>query len=82
MLRQEQSISIKIIRAVNNLNLKLFLKIFLLGPASAGSYKMGVVGNNWLVGNAVISETAPWIFLIFCMKLGDQKSRKVTEPDF
>ena len=55
-------------------------------PASARSYKIGVVGNNWLVGwlvgNAVFSETALRIFLIFCMKLGDYKGRKVTEPDF
>ena len=56
------------------------------GPASARSYKIGVVSNNWLVGwlvgNAVFSETALRIFLIFCMKLGDYKGRKVTEPDF
>ena len=37
---------------------------------------------GWLVGNAVFSETALSIFLIFCMKLGDYKGRKVTEPDF
>ena len=37
---------------------------------------------GWLVGNAVFSETARRIFLIFCMKLGDYKGRKVTEPDF
>ena len=37
---------------------------------------------GWLVGNAVSSETALRIFLIFCMKLGDYKGRKVTEPDF
>ena len=37
---------------------------------------------GWLVGNAVFSETAPRIFLIFWMKLGDYKGRKVTEPDF
>ena len=37
---------------------------------------------GWLVGNAVFSETALRIFLIFCMKLGDYKGRKVTEPDF
>ena len=36
----------------------------------------------WLVGNAVSSETALRIFLIFCMKLGDYKGRKVTELDF
>ena len=53
------------------------------GPASARSYKIGVAGNNnWLVGNAVFSETALRIFLIFCMKLGDYKGRKVKEPDF
>ena len=55
-------------------------------PASARSHKIGVVGNNWLVswliGNTVFSETALRIFLIFCMKLGDYKGRKVTEPDF
>ena len=37
---------------------------------------------GWLVGNAVFSEMAQWIFLIFCMKLGNYKGRKVTEPDF
>ena len=42
------------------------------------SYKIGVVGNNWLVGNAVFSETALRIFLIFCMRLEDYKGRKVT----
>ena len=36
----------------------------------------------WLVGNAVFSETAIRIFLIFCMKLGNYKGRRVTEPDF
>ena len=53
---------------------------------SARSYKIGVVGNFWLVGwlagNAVFPETALRIFLIFCMKLGDHKGRKVTESDF
>ena len=47
---------------------------------------MVVAGNNWLVGwlvgNAAFSETALRIFLIFCMKLGDYKGRKVTELDF
>ena len=56
------------------------------GPASARSYKIGVVGNNWLVGwfigNVFFSETALKIFLIFYMKLGDYKGRKVAEPDF
>ena len=52
------------------------------GPASARFYKVGVVGNSWLVGNAVFSETTLETFLIFCMKLGDYKGRKVTKPSF
>ena len=36
---------------------------------------------GWLVGNAVFSEMAGRIFLIFCMTLGDYKGRKVTESD-
>ena len=35
-----------------------------------------------LVGNAVFSETALNIFLIFCMKVREYKGRKVAEPDF
>ena len=53
----------------------------IIGPASVRAYKIGVVGNNWLVGNAIFSETTLRIFLIFCMKLGDYKARKVTESD-
>ena len=49
------------------------------------SYKIGV-SNNWLVGwlfgNAVFSETALKVSLIFYVKLGDYEGRKVTEPDF
>ena len=58
----------------------------IFGPTSARSYKVGVVGNNWLVdwlvGNAVFSKTALVIFLILRMKLGGYKGRKVTELDF
>ena len=54
----------------------------IFGLASARAYKIGVVGNNWLVGNTVFSETALRIFLIFCMKLVDYKGRRVTEPGF
>ena len=61
-------------------NFSWFRKSTFFGPASARSYKIGVVG--WLVGNAVFSKTALSIFLIFCMKLGDYKGRRVTEPDF
>ena len=53
----------------------------LFGPASARSCKIGVVGNNGLVGNTVFLETTLRIFLIFYIKLGDYKGRKVTEPD-
>ena len=57
----------------------------IFGLVSARSYKIDVVGNNWLVGwlvgNAVYSEMALRI-LIFCMKLGDYKGRKVTESNF
>ena len=60
----------------------LVRKIMLFGPASVRSYKIGVFGNIWLVGNAVFSETALRIFLIFCIKLGDYKGRKVKEPNF
>ena len=35
-----------------------------------------VVGNNWLVGNAVFSETVLGIFLIFCIRLGTIKVEK------
>ena len=37
---------------------------------------------GWLVGNTVFSETTLRIFLIFCMKLGNYKGRKVTKPEF
>ena len=56
------------------------------GPASARFYKIGVIGNNclvgWLVGNTVFSEMVLRIFLIFGMNLGDSKGRKVTKADF
>ena len=72
----------KILSPCDNLiqNWLRFSLIF-FGLASLRSYKIGVVGNNWLVGNAVSSETAIRIFLIFCIKLGDYKGRKVTESD-
>ena len=38
----------------------IFLSTF-IGPASARSYTIGVVGN-WIVGNAVFSKTALTIF--------------------
>ena len=49
-------------------------------PGPIKSVLLVIIG--WLVGNAVFSETALKIFLIFCIKLGDYKVRKVTEPDF
>ena len=41
-----------------------------------------LVINGWFFGNAVFSEMALRIFLFFCMKLGNNKGRKVTEPNF
>ena len=57
--------------------------LFLLGWHQRGpirSVLLVIIG--WLVGNAVFSETALRIFMIFCMKLGDYKGRKVTEAYF
>ena len=62
------------------------IKTLFFGPASARSYKIGTVDNNWLVdclvGNAVFSETTLRIFVMFCMNLGDYKGRKFTGSDF
>ena len=49
-------------------------------PGPIKSVLLVIIG--WLAGNAVFSETAVRIFIIFCMKLGDYKGRKVTQPDF
>ena len=67
--------------------IEMFVKSYnIFGLASALSYKIGVVGKNWVIGwlvaNAVFSETEVRIFLIFCMKSVDYKGRKVTETDF
>ena len=51
--------------------------VSVIGLASTRSYVMGVLGNNWLVGNAVFSQMALRIFLIFCIMLGDYQGRKV-----
>ena len=56
---------------------KNLLAIF-FGPASARL--LVIIG--WLVSNAVFSGTALRIFLVFCMKLGDYKGRKVTQLGF
>ena len=53
---------------------------FLFGPASARSYKISVVGNSCLVGGLVAWQRSK--VDRFCIKLGDYKSRKVTEQDF
>ena len=49
-------------------------------PGPIKSVLLVIIG--WLVGNAVFSETAARIFMILCMKLGDYKGRKDTQPDF
>ena len=61
-----------------------FWKKYWFGDICEKVSKLALVGwlVGWLVGNAVFSETALRIFLIFCMKLGDYKGRKVTELDF
>ena len=58
------------------------MELCIFGRASARSYEIDVADNNWLVGNAVFLEMALRIFLIFCIKLGDYKGRKVAEPYF
>ena len=67
----------------NDVNASFFI---FFEPVSARPYKIGVFGHNWLVGwlvgNVAFSENALRIFLIFCIKLGDSKGRKVTAPDF
>ena len=49
-------------------------------PGQKKSVLLVIIGL--LVGNAVFSETAANIFLIFCMNLGEYKGRKLTGPDF
>ena len=60
--------------------------LMFIGLVSARSYEIGVVGYNWLVGWLVgwlvTQFSQKSIFLIFCMKLGDYKGRKVTERAF
>ena len=59
------------------------MTLFFLDRRQRGPIRsMLLVIIGWLTGNAVFSETALRIFLIFCMKLGDYKGRKVAEPDF
>ena len=55
---------------------------FSLDQRQRGPIRLVLLVIGWLVGNADFSETALKIFLIFCMKLGDYKGRKVTEPGF
>ena len=55
----------------------LDLEIF---PKRSPNQRLWLVG--WLVGNAVFSETALRIFLVFCVRLGGYKNRKATESDF
>ena len=55
---------------ISSMTLQLHLNVLfnnqcVFGPASARPYKIGVVGNNWMVGNAVFSETAESVFSDF-----------------
>ena len=76
----------KLLTYPNNLKVMKKNRISVFWTGVSEVLKIGVVGNVWLVGwlvsNAVFSETALRTFLIFCMKLGDYKDRKVTESDF
>ena len=61
--------------------------IMVFGSAPVRSYiiSLSVITGwlvGWLAGNAVFSERSLRIFLILCMKLGDYKGRKITEPNF
>ena len=58
---------------------KIFLFLDRRDPGPIRSVFLVITG--WLVNNAVFSETALRILLIFCMKSGDYKGRKVTQPD-
>ena len=61
----------------------LFVHLLFLDRRQPGPIKsVLLVIIGWLVDNAVLSETALMIFLVFCTKLGDYKVRKVIEPDF
>ena len=68
-----------------------YWKVFLLDPRQwvpIRSVLLLIIGLfvgwlvGWLVGNAVLSERALSIFLIFYIKLEDYEGRKVTKPDF
>ena len=62
----------------------LIKKRFLVPHEVVGSYEISLVSQSVSksVSNTHFSELAHEIFLIFCMKLGVHKCRKVTEPDF
>ncbi len=53
------------------------LDVFVFWTGLGQVLKIHVVGNR-----SFFSETAHRIFLIFCMKLGVNKAKKVTRPDF
>ena len=61
---------------------RAFVPRVFLDWCQPGPIKSVLLLIGWLVGNAVSLETAPRIFLIFCMKLGDYEGTKVTETDF
>ena len=48
----------------------------------SGRYNSQLQLRSGLVFLGSLLVTAHWIFLVFCMKLGDQKVRKITRPDF
>ena len=69
---------------ITNLPIRYFLEKHFLDRRQRGprrSVWLVIIGwfVDWLVGNAVFSETALRIFLIFYIKFGDYKGRKITE---
>ena len=82
------SIDIIFFFLIINLNTSsLFSGLFFLDrrqPSPIKSVLLIIIGwlVCWLVGNADFLEMALRVFVIFCMKLGDYKGRKVIEPDF
>ena len=72
---------------ISSMTLQLHLNILfnnqcVFGPASARPYKIGVVGNNWMVGNAVFSETAESIFSDFLNEVRGLIKVEKWQPDF
>ena len=68
---------------VNSSQLQLRSGLEILGSSQLQLRSgLEILGSWSVVGFQKLRKTAPRIFLVFCMKLGDQKVRKITRPDF